>query len=251
MSRLATDNFVGSTLAPWWVPLQANLLTSGWTVGNGYLQASVNTNVHTFNTEIGCCLGQPMLRPASGLAFDVALELQAFNATFDDVPADGAPRIVALGWWRPQFAITGAAAGGGLTASDIEDSHCGVGRAPGGTNGNAISGEYKRTIASSSGGPGSENGFEKWDTVEAPDPETARAWCRMRCEDNTLTYYLAESIGSPGEGAIPTGNDYTQIYSADATALGRFGYVGPRLYTNTNGVGARFYRFVDISTQFG
>lgn len=246
MSRIANDNFQGSTLASWWVSLQANLLTSGWTVGSGYLQASVDSNVHTYNNEIGCCLGQPMLRPSSGLAFDVALELQAFNATFTDVPAEGAPRIVALGWWRPQFAITGTAAGGGLTASDIEDSHCGVGRAPGGTNGTVISGEFKRTVASDSGEPSDPDGGAKWDTVEAPDPVTARAWCRMRCEDDTLTYYLAESIGSPGEGAIPESGDYTLIYTADASAMGQYGYIGPRLYTNTNGVGGRYYRILNV-----
>jgi hypothetical protein len=244
--RIANDDFAGSSLDAWWVPLQANLLTSGWTVGNGYLQASVDSAVHTYNNEIGCCLGQRVLRPASGFAFDVALELQAFNATFTDVPAAGAPRIVALGWWRPQFAITGAAAGGGLTASDIEDSHCGIGRAPGGTNGTAISAEFKRTIASSSGGPADPDGGAKWDTVPAPDPATALGWARLRCEDDELTYWVAESQGSPGAGTIPTASDYTLIYTADCSAMGRFGYIGPRLYTNTNGVGGRFYRMLNV-----
>ncbi len=233
MSRIANDNFEGASLAPWWVPFQANLLTSGWTVGSGYLQASVNTPVHTYNDEIGCCLGQPMLRPATGLAFDVACELEAFNADFTDVPDAGAPRIVAIGWWRPQFAVTGVSAGGGIVASDIEDSHNGVGRAPGALGGAGIVREYKRTVASVS----------TWNTVAG----AARVWARMRCEDDELTYLIAESIGTPGSGAIPAPGDFTQIHSADCSAMGRFGYVGPRLYTNTNGVGGRWYRIVNIN----
>lgn len=233
MSRIANDNFEGLTLASWWVSLQANLLTSGWTVGSGYLQASVNTHVHTYNDEIGACLGQPMLRPPSGLAFDVACEAEAFNETFTDVPAEGAPRIVAIGWWRPQFTITGAAAGGGITASDIEDSHMGVGRAPGMDGGTGIVREYKRTIASVSA----------WNTVAG----AARAWLRMRLEDDDLTYYYAESVGTPGAGTIPAPGDYTLIHTADASAMGRFGYIGPRLYTNTNGVGGRWYRMLNVT----
>jgi hypothetical protein len=69
----------------------------------------------------------------------------------------------------------------------------------------------------------------------------------MRLEDNDLTYYYAESIGTPGAGAIPQASDYTLMYTADASAMGRFGYIGPRLYTNTNGVGGRWYRMLNVT----
>jgi hypothetical protein len=233
VSRLANDNFEGSSLASWWVPLQADLLTSGWTVGGGYLQAVVDTHVLTYNDEIGCCLGQPMLRPASGLAFDVACELEAFSADFSGAPAEGAPRIVALGWWRPQFNVTGAAAGGGLTADDVEDAHMGVGRAPGMSGGTGLVRERKRTIASVS----------DWETVAG----AARAWVRLRCEDDELSFFYAESIGTPGSGAIPAPGDYTAFGTADVSAMQRFGFVGPRIYTNTNGIGGRFYRFLNVN----
>lgn len=237
MSRIANDTFQGVALASWWVQLQAGLLTSGWTVGSGYLEATVDTHVHTFNDEIGACLGQAMLRPTTGLAFDVGLELQAFDETLTGLPTTDAPRIVALGWWTPQFTVTGTAAGGGLTASDIEDSHCGCGGAPGATSGlTGIVAEYKRTVASSS----------TWDTVAHPDAATARMWARMRCEDNVLTYYIAESLGAAGQGTVPEAADYTLIHTADASAMGRFGYIGPRLYTNTDGVGGRFYRMLNV-----
>lgn len=242
MAYIANDNFEGDTLAQWWVHFQTGLLVAPPSVGGGFLQMALNARLHTYENEIGAYLGQPILVPATGFGFDVALECQPFDHTFSGLPANDNPHLVGLGWSRPQYNVTGTAAGGGILADDIEDTHIVVGFAPGADNGSAMSVEPKRTWQSQTQ-PNAGPPRRGWNTYPHPDPVTGRAIVRLRLEDGTLYYSVAEAIGLPGEGPLPQENDYVQIEAyTNLESMGGYGLLGPRLYTNSNSIGGRFYR---------
>lgn len=244
MSRIANDNFEGSTLAPWWVPFQWDLLASS-VVGSGYLQCVLSQggigDGHWYDDSTGPFLGQPVLGD-----FDVALECEPFDATFAGLPPSGSPRLVGIAAQRPQFAVTGTGPRGGITASDIRRVHLVTGYAPGRTAGSGVVTEDKLTEESSSE-PTEGTPLASWETHEAHDPITGRAWLRLSRVGNTITYRDAASSGTPGSGPIPS--SWRTVRTAEYPLLGPYLLVGVQLYTNqvAANLGARFYRILNVT----
>lgn len=243
MSRIADDDFDGDALASWWQGFQWGLLASD-VVGSGYLQVILTQggigDGHWYDDSTGAFLGQGVIGD-----FDVALEVQPFDASFSGLPPSGSPRLAGLGVQRPQRATTGTGPRGGITASDLIYAHVVTGYAPGRTAGAGVVTESKLTIDSSSE-PTEGTPTAQWETYASPDESTGLAWVRISRVGDTLTQYDAQSTGTPGDGPIPS--SWRTLRSVDVPELGPFVMVGPEIYSNqaSADLGARFYRIINV-----
>lgn len=156
---IRADGFLGSALRSWWAPVSSDLLASGPTVASGYVDLPLSTGGASGSFWFGPNAGQLLPQLLTG-DFDVAADLQALNEDGDDLPpATGDARLVVLAAHDPD------------RTTALNYVHRGIGRAPGGSEaGDGIIDEWKTTVDSVS----------TWDTFEAPNPSTARAWVRLR-----------------------------------------------------------------------
>lgn len=240
MTLIADDNFLGSSLEPWWDQFQSNLLAT-LTVQSGYLQgtltqAGVNDGLW-FNNSSGFFLGQAVQGD-----FDICCEFQCFDDTFAGLPTfTGNPKLVGVSAHDIVRTPTGTGPRGAVISNTLNYHHRMSGFAPGMDNGNALSDEWKYNI----------NSVSTWNTIVHPSVSDGHMWGRIRRVGTTIDSWRAAASGAPGSGAVPQGASWTNQITQVQPLLGNYMRVGVQMYSNaaSPALGARWYRILNYREE--